>query len=1107
MRDPFFLPDREDNGLNLQEQRESQRPLNESYYFPPYEFPSKGQDHTVYDINTNTNSQPQYHKPGEPPRSTTATMGGIKPTTTTTTAAAAATAKKGPGGQYRRDRERLLSNTPVETLIQRLITQEYETKESRKLLRSAITQLDALKHRADTAEEARRALEAGQALRGLKVSQSVMDAQEETAKAKQDAEVYRMQLEWAQRELRQNQDVIKTVEQQRDHADKAAAKARALARQLNEERLVAMAREEGHKQGYVEGMQQGRMLALGDGGMLRRRQVADRPHQTPLGSGQAFIEEQDEDDDMPPPQPSRHPTPDLPRGVIGNGSRRRHESRDGTPRGRSSVPRGLPATHTPRSQPASSIPTRSSTPANDAVRQELDAAKERMEETVRREAEQRETIRQWELREAQREREAERERVKQKEAALEREKEEMRAKEEARQREMQELLEREREKERELERQRNEERHRREEREQELEREREKVRELERQRELEHQRERERERDGSSNSSHSQRNSLRSTRLPYLRMPPPPPSIIVEPPHDPPALEFSETPPLRIPPPRPHPIQVPQQIQPLPYPRGHRRQPSSPDTSHSDASVTTGMSNLDIITFPHPTSRGVDGDWERTNLSDIPEVPSIRSHSRASVSEAPSPTWLTNPPTDFTRTGGPDVDQWRHSTGNDPPDSNATSPATTPVQDLLSPSFQPRGRASERSIYGNQPRGSSGSTVHITVEPPSRPPSSAGIRDTEAAGFLSPNSRPLSLVPDEPPEPPVIPDMVNFPPPGFVPYNTTTISTSDSGSAAGRDDRDHAHGHNRQGSRTGSNIYANFTPPVQFNTNLPFQGTSRQPPATRTGSSIYANAPLPQGPYSSNTIASQTPRQTPRQIYASSSPSVSGTQALPQHSSRIYSGEHGAATPRTTFYAPPSSSTASQTPRQSTRQIYAPTPPSLSGTQPLQAADPSRIYANPSISKPRHQIYGPSRSGPVIPPPPSIASSIYGPPASASPSQPSMPLRSSRNSGSVSGPVIPPPPAPRGMNIYSPSQPPPPRPLEPFIPPPPANLTPRGGNNIRPDATPRSRFSNVYAEPPGDDGVDHDEETMYNTHINKVFGGSPLNAQPPLPIPPPGNRR
>ncbi|KAG5639935.1 hypothetical protein DXG03_002314 [Asterophora parasitica] len=165
---------------------EQQIPTRDSYYTPQYDFE---QDRSTY--STKAPLRHNNFTPGQ--QSTTATMGGVKPTVTV--------GRKGPSGQHRRDRERQLLNTPAETLVKTLIAQEHDAKESRKLLRNAIARLDSMRNRTDMAEDARRTLEGEQRARGWQVTQSVMDAQGEIVRAKNDAEVYRLQLEWTQREL------------------------------------------------------------------------------------------------------------------------------------------------------------------------------------------------------------------------------------------------------------------------------------------------------------------------------------------------------------------------------------------------------------------------------------------------------------------------------------------------------------------------------------------------------------------------------------------------------------------------------------------------------------------------------------------------------------------------------------------------------------------------------------------------------------------------------------------------------------------------------------------------------------------------------------------
>ncbi|KAG5650392.1 hypothetical protein H0H81_012393 [Sphagnurus paluster] len=1142
------------------------------------------------------------------------------------------------------DRDRIvvrLSDAPTDALVQRLRTHKTEAKESRRLLRSALGQLEDLKRRAADAEVERRILEVGQrtAARraevelalGLGVTQRVLDAQQETTRTKTEAQMLKIQLDQAQRELQRHQIIIQTAEAQRANAEASASQARAIARELTNERLVGLAREEGRKLGYLEGVQQGRMLGYGENVQLLRsapppepRRITDR---TPVGSGQAFIEDYDEQEQAEAEEAQRR-------------SRHGWYSREATPRRYADMPvqaevQTQMQTQMQTPQVPSSLPaTVPSTPLDPAVRQELDAVKERVEEMARRENEQREALRQWEVKELEREREGEIERLRLREEAFAREREEIRRSEEAKRREVEVLLEREREREKELERERNEERRRREERERELEQQREKIRELERtrerelervrerekeleremqrerareeererarerereqerERERERQREREQEREMTSNaSSTSHQSTAPRNRLPYLRMPPPPPQFRdqhQQPPSlpiTPTSLTARETPPLPIPPPRTQPpvilvrapdqhtappLDPPRQVPPPSYPRVQRRQPSSPDTSHSEASTMTGMSNLDILSFSN------NREWERSHLSDIPEVPSVRSHSRASLSaETPSPSWLSNPPADLSggrssvsggrRVSGAEVDQWRHSTSNEVPDSAATSGIASPARDLLSPSYQPRGRPNQRSFPTNQ-RNSSGSTVNITIEPPSRPHSSLESRDPENLGLLSPNSAtvPRPLAP-EPPQPysPVIPTSHHTGdsnlPPMFEPYGTTqTDSTSTDNQSARGDNRraqgrrtgsniyapprnasetssgdSHANGP-PQGTRTGTNIYANFTSPSPQSAPLPTRSRqasgSGSGPGTRTGSSIYANVPQtpkvqpqPPGLFSSSAVATPTSR-TGQQIYGppASSPSVSGSQPLPSQRETPINHTRPLSRPQTQIYGPPatgSSNSASQTPRP----IYAPTPP-VTGNRPI---DPPRIYAGAGTSSMSANNGGR---------PQQQQSQIYGPPASASTGS----LIASSTSSSTSRfyppaqPTMVPAPTPaseaRRNNIYgppaSPSLPvlplstaggrptarsaPVVPPVVPFIPPMTSSLrssgTP-GSNRQSLGSTPRARFADIREEDEDedeDDGEDHDEQTLLNTRANGI---SPAASQVPLPIPPPQLKR
>jgi hypothetical protein len=108
---------------------------------------------------------------------------------------------KGPSSQYRKERERVLTNTPVETVIQKLIEQEVEAQETKKILRTVIARLDTASQRALKAEQERRDLETTQAMDSLKTSQRMMDVQQQAAIAQQDIAVYKLQLDQMKQDL------------------------------------------------------------------------------------------------------------------------------------------------------------------------------------------------------------------------------------------------------------------------------------------------------------------------------------------------------------------------------------------------------------------------------------------------------------------------------------------------------------------------------------------------------------------------------------------------------------------------------------------------------------------------------------------------------------------------------------------------------------------------------------------------------------------------------------------------------------------------------------------------------------------------------------------
>lgn len=156
-----------------------------------------------------------------------------------------------------------------------MVYQEREAKDLRQVLASVSEQLKVETQRADEAEI--RAREA--ALRFKNMHDAKVQAQQDAERQKQTLELYKLQLENAQREINKAQQIIDTLEAQRIEAEEMAARARSTARKLKEEKLATLAREEGRREGYEEGLAQGRRLGFENGraeGYARGRAAATR---------------------------------------------------------------------------------------------------------------------------------------------------------------------------------------------------------------------------------------------------------------------------------------------------------------------------------------------------------------------------------------------------------------------------------------------------------------------------------------------------------------------------------------------------------------------------------------------------------------------------------------------------------------------------------------------------------------------------------------------------------------------------------------------------------------------------------------------------------------
>ena len=125
------------------------------------------------------------------------------------------------------------------------------------LLKLTFAKLDEESQRATDAE--RRAAECLVRARAAIDARAQADA--DAATARTELAMYKLQLDQAQREINRAQEMLTGLEVRRHDAEEDAARARSVARKLQEERAIEAAREEGKQQGWREGLHRG--MALG----------------------------------------------------------------------------------------------------------------------------------------------------------------------------------------------------------------------------------------------------------------------------------------------------------------------------------------------------------------------------------------------------------------------------------------------------------------------------------------------------------------------------------------------------------------------------------------------------------------------------------------------------------------------------------------------------------------------------------------------------------------------------------------------------------------------------------------------------------------------------
>ncbi|KAI9508912.1 hypothetical protein F5148DRAFT_1191391 [Russula earlei] len=136
-----------------------------------------------------------------------------------------------------------------------------DTKELRRGLNAAFDRLDQSRARASHAET----LALDMLLRVREAEEERANAMRQASTVREELGKYKALLDNAHGEIRRAQQMLQDQEQLRYDAEASAARARDNARQMKQKRLIELAREQGRKMGFNEGIQAGQRIGYQEG--------------------------------------------------------------------------------------------------------------------------------------------------------------------------------------------------------------------------------------------------------------------------------------------------------------------------------------------------------------------------------------------------------------------------------------------------------------------------------------------------------------------------------------------------------------------------------------------------------------------------------------------------------------------------------------------------------------------------------------------------------------------------------------------------------------------------------------------------------------------------